>query len=241
MTRRIAPLVVAFALCASCEQASFESLGTRPAVALRPRVTGPDAGTTDMQPSPGGEPAGSSAVATDTANAGAGGLAVDSGTAGMLAAAGSGGIAVTDTDAPQDTTGLTGRFEPKPFESVQAGFVVGRSDEFGTTTLYLLDHPVTCDEISTFAWLVGLSADVQVIEIMFPSTAVTGSLVSGSVISHAEGGMFSFSKNIASMRSLVLSRNETSGVVEGLLDATFSEGHAGGTFHAEYCASGMAF
>lgn len=161
----------------------------------------------------------------------------------MLTAAGGGGGGgtVMDTPAPQDKLGLTGTYETKPFEAVQTAFVIGRSDEFGTTTAYLLDHSVTCDGISTFAWLGGLSADVQVIEIMFPSATSTGSLVDFSVISHADGGMFSISKDIASMQSLVLSRNESGGVVEGLLDATFSAGHVSGRFHAEFCASGMSF
>jgi hypothetical protein len=236
MTPRISQLLVAFVLCAACEHASFESLGTRPPVELRL-----DAGAADKKPSSGDDPAGSSADATNTAQAGSGGFAMDSGAAGMLTAAGSSGGTVMDTSTPQDKLGLTGSFDTKMFESVQTAFVIGRSDEFGTTTVYLLDHSVTCDAISSFAWLVALPAEVQVIEIMFLSTTATGSLASGSVISHADGGMFSISKDLASMQSLVLSRNETGGVVEGLLDATFSSGHVSGRFHAEFCASGMSF
>jgi hypothetical protein len=231
MTGRLTQLLVAFILCAACERASFESLGTRPDVEQRRRVAQPEAGTAEMKPSPVEDPAGSSAVVTDTASAGSG----------SLAAAGSGGGTVMDPGTPQDTLELTGSFAPKTFASVQSAFVIGRSDEFGTTTVYLLDHSVTCDEISTFAWLIGLPADVQVIEIMFRSTSATGSLVAGSLISHAEGGMFSISKDISSMQSLVLSRNESGGVVEGLLTATFSTGHVSGRFHAEFCATGKSF
>jgi hypothetical protein len=157
------------------------------------------------------------------------------------ATAGSGGAAANDAGAPDPMLGLTGMFGPKSFSAVKAAFVIGLTGEFGTTTVYLLDHPVTCEEISSFGWLAGLSTEVQVIEIMFLTMSATGTLVTSSVISHGEGGMLSLSKTVANPRTLVLSRNEAAGAVDGQLDATFSSGRVSGTFHAEFCSSGMRF
>jgi hypothetical protein len=243
-------LLLAIALCAAsaCENASFESLGTRRYVAARPRPALRDAGASDAAIDSSVSTGGSFASPGDAAIvlpvAGSGDPAAGSGGAsGMVAASGSGGTATAGAAGEAGGTApLTGSFAPKTFDGVKAGYVIGRSDEFGTTTVYLLDRSVTCDEISTFAWLAGLPADVQVIEIMFPTTAMTGSATTGSVIvSYAEGGKYSFSKTIASARTLVLSRNDVGGVVEGTLDATFASGSVSGVFHADFCADGMSF
>jgi hypothetical protein len=246
--RSRAALGLALACCAivACERASFESLGMRRATMTHP-VDLQEAGELDAE----SELAGSSASPVDagivTPLAGIGApVAGSGGASGMAAAGGRSGTAEVDAGTgaagAAGTAGeLVGTFPPKTFDSVKSGFVVGRSDELGTTTAYLLDHSVTCDEISKFAWLAGLPEDVQVLEIMFPSSAKTGTPVTGSIISHAQGGMYSFSKTIANMRMLVLSRNETAGVVEGALQATFSSGAVSGVFHAEFCATGMSF
>ena len=129
----------------------------------------------------------------------------------------------------------------QPFAAVKAGYVIGYSDELGTTTLYLIDSAVGCDEISGFAWLNQLPASTHVIEVMYPSAATLGSVVAGSVVSIAHGNMFSYSKARATSQTLVLSQNNASGVVEGMLEATFSSGSVKGKFHAELCATGLNF
>jgi hypothetical protein len=240
---RVAALLFAFVCCAAsaCERASFESLGMRRATmtnALEPR----DSGATDATNDVGGSfaPPIDASIGAPMPAAGSGGslpkvdVAGSGGTAPPTAIAGAAGSAGA-------TSEFIGNFPPNTFEGVKASFVVGRSDEPGTTTAYLIDHPVTCAQISSFAWLVDLPADVQVIELMFPSSAMTGSPVTGSLVSYAHGGMYSFSKTIASMRRLVLSRNETGGEIEGTLQATFSSGSVSGTFHADFCATGMSF
>ena len=154
-----------------------------------------------------------------------------------MTVAGSGGVvgAVATDDA------LTGSFDMQPFEAVKAGYVIGYSDEPGTTTLYLINSAVSCDEISNFAWLNQLPASTQVIEINFPSAATLGSVVAGSMVSFARGNMFSYSKTRASSHTLVLSQNSASGAVEGMLEATFSSGKVKGTFHADFCATALGF
>ena len=115
------------------------------------------------------------------------------------------------------------------------------TDEFGTTTVYLIDTAVSCNDISSLAWLTQLSSDVQVIELSFASSAMTGVPLSNSVVSYAHGGMISFTKTLASAHTLILSENTAGGTVSGTLNATFSSGSVGGDFQADFCATGVGF
>jgi hypothetical protein len=224
---------------AGCERAGFESLGTlRFDVANTPRAGAPaqphgmsgaialtpivqvDAGSPISMATAGMPAAGSSA------GLGGGG--------GGTAAAGSGGRM-----APRDD--LSGSFGTMPFEAVKSAYVIGRSDEFGTTTVYLIDAPLGCDAISRLAWLNQLPNDVQVIELLFASSAMTGAALPTSIVSYAHGGMYSFTKTPASAHTLMLSQNAMGGSVAGTLEATFSSGKVSGSFRADFCATGMSF
>jgi hypothetical protein len=242
--RRYAWLGRMFALvtlvsASACERASFESLGMLAARSPRESTAGrstiAQAGTEGEHTADAGlNPAAANNAGTAAAAGGSAGFSGGAGsvTAGTFAAAGSGA----------EPPGLTGSFGTMPFVAVAAGYVVGRTEEMSsTTTLYLIDSPVTCDAISSFAWLNGLPGSVQVIEVTFPSSASTGTTVTASVVSYAHGGMFSFMKSRASTHSLVLSRNMSLGAVEGTLSATFSSGAVSGAFRAGFCATGMAF
>lgn len=230
-------MTVLVALCAvtACQRANFESLGTlleraRPSdPPVLPPVAGEPGGAgTGFEAGAGGNEPAPPAAGSGEAGAGASGSA----------AAGSGGAG----GAAGARSDLTGSLGPNlPFASVQSGYVIGRSSEFGTTTLYLLDHKVDCDALSSLGWLSKLPADVQVIEVMFLANATTGTPVTSSLISRAHGGMYGFSKTAAQSHVLVLTRNSDDGVIEGNLMATFSSGAVSGTFHADFCASGMSF
>lgn len=139
------------------------------------------------------------------------------------------------------SNGLRGRLDTTTFAAVEAGYVIGRSDEFGMTTVYLVDSVVTCDEISSFFWLASMPSQVLAIELIFPSSAVPGSPLTGSTVSYAHGGMYGFQKSRADMHTLILSQNTAGGVVEGMLDAKFGAGTVSGAFHADFCATGVSF
>jgi hypothetical protein len=233
-----------------CERASFESLGVLPAAVQPPSR---DAGVSSPAPAAAdssaavlpvagrdvtvaipSSPAGAAAAGSDVVSGlGAGGSAAMGGVGGVAAAGGMGGAG----GGPSPVMGTLGQ---NPFD-VKAGYVVGLSDDLDTTTLYLFNASVTCDQISNLAWLAQLPANVQVIELMFPSNAATGSAVVGSLISYARGGTYSFSKTFATGYTLVLSANTPLGAVDGTLKATFPSGSVMGAFHAGFCATGLGF
>jgi hypothetical protein len=163
--------------------------------------------------------------------------------AGLRAPASGGAVAIpADSGAPRPPPGLHGEFSQQPFEEVEAAYVVGYADEeLGTTAVYLIDSPITCDQVSGFAWLASLPSDVQVIELKFPRTTAPGSVLNDALVSHAHGGTYSFSKVLATAHTLVVTRNSTGGVVEGTLQATFAEGTVAGSFKANLCPTGLSF
>jgi hypothetical protein len=231
----MASCVAAFCFVCACERAAFESLG-----ALRPPpvpVETHDAG----QPMPPEEVAGSGAgggpdAAVSMAAGAAGGLAAGSGgVAGASGGSGAGGGGGAKAPGPVSGTLGTTAFNAK------VGYVVGRSEELGTTTVYLLDSSVTCQQLSSLAWLNDLPNSVHVIEIAFLSTASTGTTLTSSLVSYATGGSRSFTKARAMTSALVLSQNKPAIAIEGTLSATFASGSVMGAFHAAACASGMTF
>jgi hypothetical protein len=233
--------VAALLSCAACERAGFESLGTLAVAAAGTRNAALDAGA-PAQPTiaDAAPPMTSSApdppAPTTLTNAGqpaADGGRGQAGSAGR-GSGGSGGSA----NAP---SGLHGDPNSMQFDGVASAYVAGLSDEYGTTTVYLLDDSVTCTQLSSFAWLASLPSNVLVLEVSFPSTAKLGNVVSDSVVSVAHGGMYSFNKVPAVSNTLVLSRNVMGGIVEGTLQAMFPSGSVTGSFHADFCASGLSF
>jgi hypothetical protein len=231
----MAGCVAALCFVWACERAGFESLGALipPPVRFEPR----DAG----QPLPPTEVAGSSAdavpdAALSAAAGAAGGPAAGSGGgAGASGASGAGGAGGAKALDP-----VSGTLGTTPFNT-KVGYVVGRSDELGTTTLYLIDSSVTCQQISSLAWLNDLPSSVHVIEIAFQSTAATGTTLTSSLVSYAKGGSYSFTKARAMTSSLLLTQNKPAIAVDGTLSATFASGSVMGAFHAAACATGMTF
>jgi hypothetical protein len=231
--------VVSFALCAgalclltACERAGFESLG---ALAPTPQLEPRDAGSPTMPQAIAGSSASPAPDAAMPSAAGSAGLAAVSGGMGGGASGTDGGAG--GNGAPKPLTGMVGTTA----FAVKSGFVVENADELGTTNVYLLDSSVTCQQISTRAWLNGLPSSVHVIEIAFASASTPGTTLSTSSISYATGGMYSFTKMRAETSTLMLTQNKPKSVVEGTLMATFSSGSVMGAFHADACASGMSF
>jgi hypothetical protein len=236
--------VAALAGLSGCERASFESLGTLVSRLPNPPLAGAladTAGDAAEPPDVPSEPAlsaGSEAAGAPAAGGG-GNVAAGAGPPAGAGAAGSGPAGQGGSVAPSGP--LTGSFPPLSFASVQSAWVIGRSDEYGATTVYMIDAALSCDEVSSFAWLTSLPDEVQVIELMFASSASTGVRSSDIVVSYAHGGMYSFMKTPASMRTLTLSQNSSAGAVAGRLDAAFPSGSVSGDFRAEYCATGTSF
>lgn len=231
MKRRVVVFLPAIFAFSACQSASFESLGLlQPSSSERLPPT-PDAGKIDATPGPMAIDASvpkSPVDPTAGASAGSPAVAAVSGSGGMSAGSGSAG-------APAS---LIGDVDGMPF-TAQAGYVAGLSEEYRTTILYLFDSAVSCDQISTFAWLSQLPTTVHVIEVRYPTSAATGSPVAGASVGYARGGMYSFSKTRASALSLVLSSSMQNSSVDGTLSATFSSGGVEGLFHADFCATGI--
>ena len=234
-------LIAAMGGALGCERMGLESLGTlRPE---QPRVTAMAADAGSAQPMAAGN-----APALGNVDAGMPLPAAGNPspvTVGSAGAPGSGGAGVAGAAGAAGAAGmpgaLTGNFGSTPFASVKAAYVVGNSDEFGFTTMYLIDSSVTCSQVSRLAWLNQLPASVQVIEVMFSRSAMAGSAAIDCLVSFAHGGMYSFTKSGSSMRVLMLSQYMQGGAVDGTLDATFPSGSVSGAFHASYCASGVSF
>jgi hypothetical protein len=165
-------------------------------------------------------------------------LGASAGSPAVAAVGGSGG-ASGGGGSPGAPAALSGSLTGAAF-TVQAGFVSGLSDEFQTTTLYLFDSAISCSQLSTLAWLSQLPSTARVIEITFPTTASTGSPVTGSTVSYARGGTYAFSTMRASTSKLILSRVTQGGAVDGTLMASFGAGSVDGAFHADFCATGTA-
>lgn len=229
---------------AACERADFESLGwftVRDASA--PQVDH-DAGSLPSTPEAPAMPRAELDAGT-VVSARAGSSAAAAGVAGVAGVAGGGGAASEDDAGVADAGGgsdeLHGSVDTTPFAAVEAGYVIGRSDELGVTTVYLIDMAVTCAEISSFFWLASMPSQVQAIELSFASSAAPGAPLSSSIVSYARGGMYGFQKSRASTHTLILSQNTPGGVVEGTLEATLGAGRVSGSFHADFCANGVSF
>jgi hypothetical protein len=228
--------LAAISCMGGCERAGFESLGMLlPSAPIVPAVVA-DAGFTQPTLPPmfiqdAGEVLLSTGGNPSPPAAGGGGASGNP----------SAGVAGSGVDAASPPGPLTGNSRPAPFGTVQAAYVIGNSDEFGTTTLYLIDSSVTCDQVSRLAWLNQLPSSVQVIEIIFLSSVTPSSAAVDSVISVGHGGMYSFTKERASTHMLLLSQYMIGGGVDGTLEATFTTGSVSGAFHATFCASGMTF
>lgn len=219
---------------AACERADFESLGTFMTRAITQSY---DAGSPASEPEPADMPivtvdAGLAAATAAGQPAAAGGGT--GGAAGSAGQAGTGG----STEPPGELSGI---LDTTPFTEVEAAYVIGRSDEFGTTTVYLIDSSVTCDQVSKILWLAPLPSKVQVIEVSFPSSAPLNTPVTGAIVGYARGGMYGFQKTLASARTLILSQNVSGVEVAGTLEATFGAGRVSGTFRAQFCANGVSF
>jgi hypothetical protein len=187
------------------------------------------------------------------ASSGSGGSGASSGSGGSGASSGSGSSGATSSgsgagtgdagggaDGASGATNITGMLGSAPVKPIVSAFLVTTSP--GETIIYLIAGPVTCAQISISGWLPSIAAGTQVIEIIFPSTTTTGmvSIPSGEA-NYAFGGMSSLTETVATSGSINITKNTPNTAIEGTVTATYASGSIMGSFHANYCAGGMAF
>jgi hypothetical protein len=110
------------------------------------------------------------------------------------------------------------------------------------TILYLSSAPLTCELVMMEGgkWLLQQPAGSQVLEIVVRGTAKVGTVkVPPGEANYAQGGMSSATEKTASSGTLMFTKAEAKGVIEGSVMATYSSGNVSGTFHAEFCQGGQ--
>lgn len=160
---------------------------------------------------------------------------------GLLAACSSSSDPVPSDIGPIASTSITGTLGSLgAVQPTASSFVISNS---GETLVYLSSGTLTCDQIKVSRWLGSATANSQVIEIVIsgaPSTAKTYA-VPPSEVNFAQGGKSSATETSADSGSVVFSRADSGGDVEGTLSAAYGSAHITGVFHATFCASGQGY
>jgi hypothetical protein len=110
------------------------------------------------------------------------------------------------------------------------------------TLLYLSSTPLSCDVVAMEGgkWLLKLPSGSQVLEIVVRGMAKVGTVrIPGGEANYAQGGVSSATEKTASSGSLMFTKVEAKGVIEGSVMATYSAGSVMGNFHAEFCQGGQ--
>ena len=126
-----------------------------------------------------------------------------------------------------------------------SSFVIQNS---GETLIYLTSAPITCAMMQTSRWLGSAMAGSQVIEVVVPSTKMTGTVAvasfGGAEVNYAPGGMSSSYETVAASGSVTFKSCVAGGVCEGTAMATYPSPAGAmitGSFHAEFCMGGQQY
>jgi hypothetical protein len=190
--------------------------------------------------------AGSASTAGTGGQGGNAGSASLGGTGGQGGGAGSASLAGAGGGGGGDTTGtsLTGTLGSLgAVQPTVSSFVIANS---GETLIYMSSAPITCELLTMSRWLGSVAAGSQVVEIVVPSTRITGTVPvedGGAEVNYAPGGMSSAYEESAESGSVTFTTSTPNGVFEGSVTATYANpaGNVSGTFHAEFCAGGQGY
>jgi hypothetical protein len=236
-----------FALACAGDDSGGQDSGLGYDAGVTPVSTTPvDSGASSNPVDAGGtsvKPAVDSGVSTTTDSAVA---SVDSGSTTPIDAGGTNADA-SSADAGSaeagstGATSLTGTYGSLgPVKPVVSSLWINTGLE---TILYLSSAPLTCAEVMTPGgrWLLMVPSDAQVLEIVMRGKAKVGTLaIPGAEANYAQGSKSSATEKGASSGSLMITKAEATGVIEGSVMATYSGGGSVmGTFHAEYCSGGQ--
>ena len=117
----------------------------------------------------------------------------------------------------------------------------------GETLIYMSSAPLTCAQIMVSRWLGSVASGAQVVEIVVPSTKMTGTVpvaaFGSAEVNYAPGGMSSSYEKNAASGSVTFTSCVASGPCDGTVTATYANptGNVMGTFHAEFCAGGQGY
>lgn len=176
---------------------------------------------------------------------------------GHSAATDGGHVASTDAAAPGDDAGQTGggiegMYGTAPIKPIVAGLWIGMAPFNGAETgggpfVYLFSGPIKCADISKMSgWQNTLPAGTQILEMLIgtsmPGTTVTvgGGAGPGKVevnYSTSNGGLESSARS----GTVTLTAYTAGMSLDGKIDVKFASGSAAGTFHADWCPTGMEF
>jgi hypothetical protein len=132
------------------------------------------------------------------------------------------------------TLGASGALRP-----IVSSLVISNS---GETLVYMTTAPLTCDELKVSRWLGAFTQDAQVIEIVVSGPPKVGP-GNRTEVNWATGGRSSAYEQGAATASVIFTKGEAMGVVEGTVTATYDKptGHVSGHFHAEFCPNGQDY
>lgn len=143
-------------------------------------------------------------------------------------------------DSGASDTSLTGSYGALgPVKPVVSSYWISTGLE---TILYLSSTPLECATIMTEGgrWLLMLPSDSQVLEIVMRGTAKVGTLkIPPAEANYAQGSKSSATEKVASSGTLMITKAEAKGVIEGSVMATYSAGSVMGEFRAEFCQGGQ--